>query len=156
MLQIAVFADTHLNTARMLEAVRRERPDILIHLGDHAGDAKVLRREFPELPLYVVCGNCDTPHSAPETLTVPLGPVKAFLTHGHLYNVRYTIDPLVYAAQEAGARLALFGHTHEALNVDWGGVQVLNPGTAGKGYTLSYGWVTVFDNGGIATEIRPL
>lgn len=156
MLQIAVFADTHLNTARMLEAVRRERPDILIHLGDHAGDAKVLRREFPELPLYVVCGNCDSPHSAPETLTVPLGPVKAFLTHGHLYNVRYTIDPLVYAAQEAGARLALFGHTHEALNVDWGGVQVLNPGTAGKGYTLSYGWVTVFDNGGIATESRPL
>ena len=156
MLQIAVFADTHLNTARMLEAVRRERPDVLIHLGDHALDAKLLRRDFPELPLYVVCGNCDSPHSAPETLTVPLGPVKAFLTHGHLYNVRDTIDPLVYAAQEAGARLALFGHTHEALNVDWGGVQVLNPGTAGKGWTLSYGWVTVFDNGGIATEIRPL
>ena len=29
MLQIAVFADTHLNTARMLEAVRREKPDVL-------------------------------------------------------------------------------------------------------------------------------
>ena len=81
MLQAAVFADTHMNTARMLDAVRRAKPDVLIHLGDHASDAKQLRREFPELPLYVVCGNCDTPHSAPETLTVELGPVKAFLTH---------------------------------------------------------------------------
>ncbi|MDO4972855.1 MAG: YfcE family phosphodiesterase [Eubacteriales bacterium] len=156
MIRAAVFADTHTNTARMLEAVRTLRPDVLIHLGDHDRDAEALRRTFPELPLHVVRGNCDILGNTPERLVVELGPVKAFCTHGHLYSVDWSFDYLVYAAQEAGAKLALCGHTHEAANLEIGGVQVLNPGTAGKGRTLSCGLVTVFDNGGIACEIRPL
>ena len=156
MIRAAVFADTHTNTARMLEAVRTLQPDVLIHLGDHDRDAEALRRTFPELPLHVVRGNCDILGNTPERLVVELGPVKAFCTHGHLYSVDWSFDYLVYAAQEAGAKLALCGHTHEAANLEIGGVQVLNPGTAGKGRTLSCGLVTVFDNGGIACEIRPL
>ena len=43
---------------------------------------------------------------APEKDVVQLGPVKAFITHGHLYNVSYgRVDSLVYAAQEAGRSL---------------------------------------------------
>ena len=156
MLTVAVFSDTHGSNALMLEAVRRERPDLLIHLGDFSRDAELLRREFPEIPLYSVCGNCDAAPSAPLTLTVELGPVKAFLTHGHRYSVDWRLDSLVYAAQEAGAHLALFGHTHEALNTDWGGVQLINPGTAGKGRKLTMAWLTIYDNGGVAAEIRPL
>ena len=52
MIKAAVFSDTHGNTALMLETVRRVRPDVLIHLGDHERDAQELRREFPEIPLY--------------------------------------------------------------------------------------------------------
>ena len=121
-----------------------------------SSDAEALRRTFPELPLHVVRGNCDILGNTPERLVIELGPVKAFCTHGHLYSVDWSFDYLVYAAQEAGAKLALCGHTHEAANLEIGGVQVLNPGTAGKGRTLSCGLVTVFDNGGIACEIRPL
>lgn len=154
MLKAAVFSDTHTNTARMAEAVRESRPDLVIHLGDHDRDTAVLRDEFPEIPLYSVCGNCDFAPGAPEKAVVQLGPVKAFLTHGHLYSVNYTLDYLVYAAQEVGAKLALFGHTHEAVNAEIGGVQVLNPGTAGKGRKLTWATVTVFDNGGIACEIK--
>ena len=156
MLRAAVFSDTHANTARMTEAVRLLRPDLILHLGDLVRDTAVLRETFPEIPLYSVCGNCDIVPSAPETALVPFGPVTAFLTHGHLYNVDYSLDSLVYAAQEAGAKLALFGHTHEPLNIEIGGVQLLNPGTSGKGPRLSCGLVTVFDNGGIACEIRPI
>ena len=156
MLRAAVFSDTHANTARMLAAARRLDPDVLIHLGDHARDAEVLHRAFPEQPLYVVRGNCDIAGDAPDRLVIELGPVKALLTHGHLYSVDWTVDYLVYAAQEAGAKLALCGHTHEALNVEIGGVQVLNPGTAGKGRALSCGLVTVFDNGGVACEVQEI
>ena len=156
MLKVAVFSDTHTNTARMVDAVRDLHPDVLLHLGDHDRDAEVLRRQFPQLPLYIVCGNCDFAPSAPEKAVVQLGPVKAFLTHGHLYNVRWSVDALVYAAQEAGAKLALFGHTHEPMNVEIGGVQVLNPGTAGQGRSLTCGLITIFDNGGIACEIRDI
>ena len=155
-MKAAVFADTHTNTALMVEAVRRCRPDVIIHLGDHDRDTCILREEFPEIPLYGVCGNCDLAPAAPTTDIVPLGPVKAFITHGHLYNVNYGVDSLVYAAQEVGAKLALYGHTHEALYEEIGGVKVLNPGTAGKGRKLTWALVEVFDNGGIACEIRDL
>ncbi|MBR1456763.1 MAG: metallophosphoesterase [Oscillospiraceae bacterium] len=156
-MKAAVFSDTHTNTARMVEAVRRSRPDVILHLGDHDRDTEILRREFPGIPVYGVRGNCDGASDTPLRAVVPLGPVKAFLTHGHLYNVHYgRIDSLVYAAQEAGAQLALFGHTHEALYEELGGVKVLNPGTAGKGRRLTWAWIEVFDNGGVACEIRDL
>ncbi len=156
-MKAAVFSDTHGSTALMVEAVRRLRPDVLIHLGDYERDTEILRREFPEIPLYSVCGNCDMAVMSPLTDIVPLGPVKAFICHGHSYGVEYNnIDRLVYSAQEQGAKIALFGHTHSAYNGEAGGVKVINPGTAGRGRTLTYAFIEVFDNGGIASEIREL
>lgn len=156
-MKAAVFSDSHGQTLLMEEAIRRTRPDVIIHLGDHDRDAMELRRLFPEIPLYSVCGNCDLMPMSPARETVQLGPVKAFLTHGHLYSVKFgSVDSLVYAALEQGARLALFGHTHEPYNQQIGGVHVLNPGTAGKGRRPTYAMISVFDNGGIYTEIRDL
>ena len=156
-MKVAVFSDTHSNNELMLEAVRRCRPDAAIHLGDHDRDSVELRHEFPELPVYSVCGNCDLMPLAPEKDVIQLGPVKAFITHGHLYNVNYgRVDSLVYAAQEAGAQLAMFGHTHQAYYEQIGGVQVLNPGTAGRGRELTWALVEIFDNGAFACEIRKL
>ena len=157
MLKAAVFSDTHGNTAPMLEAARGSGADVFIHLGDHDRDAVELRRAFPEVPLYSVCGNCDLNPLAPERLLVQLGPVKAFLTPGHLYGVsRAQADWLVYAAQEQGAQIAMFGHTHRAVWDTLGGVTLLNPGTAGKGADLSWALVTVLDNGAVYCEIKPL
>ena len=108
----------------------------------------------------VICAhlyNCDLMPLAPETRVVQLGPVKAFLTHGHLYSVsRWQADSLVYAAQEQGAQIAMFGHTHSPVNDTLGGVTLINPGTAGKGRDLTWALVTVFDNGAVSCEIREL
>lgn len=83
--------------------------------------------------------------------------MKAFITHGHLYNVEYDrLDSLVYAAQEHGAKIAMYGHTHRPLYEEIGGVKVLNPGSAGKGMKPTWALVEVFDNGGIACEIKEL
>ena len=152
-----VFSDTHSNNSLMLEAAGRFRPDVLIHLGDYERDAEILRSAFPECALYNVRGNCDIGGSAPDFDIVPLGPVKAFITHGHLYNVDYGhIYTLAYAAQEQGASIAMFGHTHEALNDRFGSMYILNPGTAGRGRDLTFAIVEVFDNGAISCEIRDL
>ena len=113
-MRIAVFSDTHSNTGGMVRAVREEKPDAIIHLGDCIRDTRILQREFPDIPLYAVCGNCDYGEQEAETDVVELGPVSAFITHGHLYNVRWGVDSLVYAAQEQECQLALYGHTHEA------------------------------------------
>ena len=57
---------------------------------------------------------------------------------------------------EQGAKIAMFGHTHEADYEEIGGVKVINPGTAGAGRRLTWALVEVFDNGGIACEIRDI
>ena len=156
-MRVAVFSDTHGVTSPMVQAVRDTMPDALVHLGDYERDAEILLQEFPDIPLYHVCGNCDYAAKAPARLTVQFGPVTAFLTHGHLYHVDYgRVDSLVYAAQEAGAQLALYGHTHSALHQNVGGIKVVNPGTAGKGRNLTWALLEIFENGGIAAEIRPL
>ena len=154
-MKAAVFSDTHANVARMLQAARDYRPDLFIHLGDHDRDAEVLRREFPDVPLYAVAGNCDFGSAAPLVQVVPLGPLKALICHGHQYGVDWgDVSRLVYAAQEQGCALALYGHTHRADRQEIGGVQVLNPGTAGRGRQRSWAAVEVFPNGGVACEIR--
>ena len=118
---------------------------------------KILRREFSQIPLYNVCGNCDMMPAAPLADIVPLGPVKAYICHGHSFGADYgDMSSLVYAAQEAGAKIAMFGHTHRPLYEEVAGVQLLNPGTAGKGRKLTWALVTVFDNGGVICEIKDL
>ena len=156
-IKAAVFSDSHGCIALMSECVRRCRPDVVIHLGDYERDTDALRAEFPELPLYNVRGNCDIGGTAPDRDTVPLGPVTAFITHGHLYDVKYgRLDSLVYAAQEQGAKLALFGHTHAADYEEMGGVKLINPGTAGVGRVLTWARIEVYENGGISCEIEEL
>ncbi len=155
MVRAAVFSDTHGNTEPMLRAARESGADVLIHLGDYDRDALCLREEFPGTPVYSVCGDCAIMPLAPDRLIVPLGPVKAFLTHGHLFGVSpWQANSLVYAAQEQGAQIAMFGHTHSAVWEQLGGVTLINPGTAGKGRELTWALVTVFDNGAVSCEIR--
>ena len=156
-MKAAVFSDTHGLTSLMLDAARSSGAEVLIHLGDHDSDADVLRRELPDKALYVVRGNCDMCSFAPDFDVVPLGSVKAFITHGHLYNVRWgDLSNLAYAALEQGAKLALFGHTHETVYEDYGSVTVVNPGTAGKGRELTWAEIVVNDDGGFAVNIKNL
>ena len=156
-MKIAVFSDTHGSAARMLRAAEELRPDALVHLGDYERDADCLEKAFPDVPLYRVCGNCDVSPRAPAELVVGFGPVRALLCHGHRYAVDWgRLDSLCYAAQEKGCALALFGHTHRAENAEIGGVKLINPGTAGQGAVRSFALVEIFENGGVAAEIRPL
>ncbi len=156
-IRAAVFSDSHGIVFKMKETVRRTRPDVIIHLGDYERDGEALHAEFPEIPFYAVRGNCDIGGFAPDRDIVPLGPVKAYITHGHLYGVKWgRLDSLVYAAQEQGAKIAMFGHTHEADYEEMGGVRIINPGTAGSGAKHTCALVEVYENGGIACEIKEL
>lgn len=140
----------------MVEAVRRYRPDMIIHLGDHSSDCDVLRSEFPGIPLYSVRGNCDLGSSAPDTDYVQVGPVKVFITHGHLYNVKWSVLQLAYAAREADCGVAMFGHTHDPFNEEFSGVRLLNPGTAGQGHFPTWATFEVSDDGSYTFDIRDL
>ena len=129
----------------MVRAVRQQQPDAVFHLGDCERDTQRLEKEFPDLPLYRVCGNCDREPVNPEVLQLTLDGVKFFLTHGHRYSVKYTLDALLNAAYFAGADMVLFGHTHRAMSETMQGLYVVNPGTAGVGAACTYACIETED-----------
>lgn len=141
-LLLAVFSDTHGVTEPMFDAVEQHKPDIVLHLGDHTRDAEALQQFFPSLDVRYVRGNCDHFSDAPEVLEFSADRVPVFMTHGHRYNVKYTLDSLINAAGFSGARLALFGHTHQSEYKTVGGLTLFNPGSAGMG-RQTYALITV-------------
>lgn len=157
-MKFLVFSDSHGIGYRMREAVlRHPDADCCLHLGD--GNREFVRL-CDEMKIHGegVQGNCDSEAAfdrPPESLCLTLGGCPVFLCHGHRYSVKYGTDALVRAGVERGARLILFGHTHQPLEQylpDEGesGVYLLNPGSIA--YTHSYGIVTV-QNGQLLTSI---
>lgn len=155
-MRLVVFSDTHGHTELLESAVRRTGPDILVHLGDHIRDSRLLSSAFPDIPLYAVPGNCDFASREPDTLEFFAGPVKVFATHGHRYYVKSTMDSLLNAAHFSGAQLVLYGHTHIA-RIDYpAGMTVVNPGSSGLGAEPSFAQIDISDTGGIAAKILPM
>lgn len=136
----------------MLAAVRQERPDALVHLGDHANDARVLAEEYPLLPLVTVKGNCDLATDAPEQARMNWDGTVIFAVHGHRYHVKSGLLSLRYAALEQGAHIALFGHTHCPYYEYRDGLWLLNPGACG-GVRPTCGVITI-DNQKILCQTK--
>ena len=90
-----------------------------------------------------MCGNCDGPDAQPEELELTLQGHKIMMTHGHPYHVKLGSAWVVRTAQERGAEVLLFGHTHIPLVDRVGSLWVMNPGTIqGLGQT-TYGVMTL-------------
>ncbi len=58
-MKLVLFSDSHGNVANMADVVRLEHPDRVLHMGDLARDAEELARQFPDIPVTYVPGNCD-------------------------------------------------------------------------------------------------
>ena len=115
-------------------AVLKERPDLVIHLGDGASDLRRLKGEFPEIPAAGVRGNCDIGVSGDASMTLTLEGVKILITHGHIYGVKQGYATAVEAAKNEGADILLFGHTHRAEYMMVSGLHLLNPGSIMNGH----------------------
>lgn len=127
-MKLLIVSDSHGDLAALCAAVRREKPDRIVHLGDYGDDARALGAQFPSIPLASVPGNCDGLCAAAHTLVETYEGVTVFMTHGHRYGVKRDLLHLSLAAREAGAQLALFGHTHVPLCEEDGGLTLVNPG----------------------------
>lgn len=130
-MKLLVISDTH-GRIEPISAVidRMDDIDMLIHLGDFEQDADILA-ERHGLDLLCVPGNmdgCMNTEQGERILTTEYGDI--LLTHGHLRDVRWSSDRLVYAAQEKGCRAVFFGHTHRSQYEETDeGIILLNPGS---------------------------
>ena len=130
MTRLGIVSDSHdrgVWLERYLKLCRREKYDAVFHLGDYDSDARWLERRL-DVPLIAVAGNCDMFSDLPRMVRVGYGPQRVLAVHGHLQNVKYGYDNLSYYAEEQGATIALFGHTHEPYAGWAGGVLLVNPG----------------------------
>ena len=135
-MKFIIISDSHGNSEILENIFTRERnTDGVIHLGDGCEDLWGLNGYIGRLPVYRIKGNND--RTAPELsdkLISYFGNIKFFACHGHLYDVKYTLLRLRYAALEADCRLVLFGHTHIPLIDGDENMTFFNPGCAYKGY----------------------
>ena len=69
-MKVLIFADSHGYNMAMAFAVDREEPDAVIHLGDHAEDAREIERVFPAMPICRVRGNNDFDPEVPLNAVV--------------------------------------------------------------------------------------
>ena len=141
-MNILVFSDSHGDVDTMAAVVERLRPGQVLHLGDHFSDMAKLHLRFPEIPMQGVRGNCDAARG-PDSLRLSFGGKRIYLTHGHLHGVKEDLERLYFSALETGADVVLFGHTHRALHEWEKGVELLNPGSIGRGWPPSYAVLTV-------------
>ena len=135
-MRVGVFSDSHGDHEALDELLERMGPlDAVCFLGDVERDAEHLRERLAAMPnqpvLYAVRGNNDyySTCTLPWDLLIELGGVRIYMTHGHRL---VSLMNLAYKAQECGAQVALFGHTHQALCETVQGVLLLNPGSAGN------------------------
>ena len=133
-MRIGIVSDSHGNTdvfEDMLAVPGAAEAELWLHAGDFAPDADVLE-EMSGRRVARVLGNCDFfVDGVHDETVVEVAGHRIFLTHGHLFNVRFDTAILAAAARETGADIAVYGHTHIALE-EYGDVTVLNPGSIAR------------------------
>ncbi|MFC4078430.1 metallophosphoesterase family protein [Salinithrix halophila] len=132
-MRILIISDSHGEARLLREIVDRVNADHVIHCGDFTTD----RNELPNVPMTVVRGNCDW-EEVPEEDLWQVGQARFFVTHGHRYQVKSTLLPMRYRAEEAGAQIACFGHSHFPVCEQDGPILLINPGSISspRGYPV--------------------
>lgn len=141
-MKIVVFSDTHGDVDHMEQVVRREKPYLVLHLGDLCRDAEELQRRLRSQTIQYVCGNCDGFTETPDQRVLQVEGRRILMTHGHRYGVKQAYGRAVFAAQEVEADILLFGHTHIPYCEDLKGLWVMNPGAC-QGRRASYGVISL-------------
>ncbi|WP_436962769.1 YfcE family phosphodiesterase [Staphylococcus shinii] len=126
MLKWIIVSDNHTEQGILFDVIsHHDDIDVAIHLGDS-------EFEYHDSELnhfYRVKGNTDFYPEFPNEEIIEVNSIKAFYTHGHLYNVNRTRMPLAEQAKASGCQFAFYGHTHVAKHEHIGDVHVINPGS---------------------------
>ena len=152
-MRILVVSDSHGDYNNLKKAIASQpNAEVIVHCGDGAREVEALKTEFTDKQIIAVRGNCDWSSKLPPIETVEICGKTLFITHGHLFQAKFTIYDIVCAAREQKADILLFGHTHCAMNEYDEGMYIMNPGSC-HGYGATYGYIDITDKGDIVTNI---
>lgn len=122
-----VVSDSHTNRACLVDLLNRYsgKVDQLFHCGDSQLPADDSLWEN----YIVVKGNCDFGKGYPDEQLYQNELDKVLMTHGHLFNVNFTLSNLNYRGEELAATMVFYGHTHIFGAEMIAGRLILNPGS---------------------------
>ncbi|GGM27075.1 putative metallophosphoesterase YsnB [Paraliobacillus quinghaiensis] len=125
--KVLVTSDSHGLTEEleMIKARHKDEVEIMIHCGDSELDFD----EGPMNDFMKVSGNCDFDSRYPDELDFSVGDLKFFVTHGHLHQVKTSLMPVSYRAEELGATIICHGHSHIAVAQKVKNQVIINPGS---------------------------
>ena len=134
MKKILVLSDSHSYFDKVLKIFEKEKPDIVIGAGDGIKDIEELSYIYPKAEYYMVKGNCDYfDRSHNEENLFEIDNIKIFLTHGHLYDVKRTLNSIKEIGKKLNVSLIVFGHTHKPYIEKDGDMILFNPGATEDG-----------------------
>lgn len=132
-MKVLVISDTHGRIQRvqyLVALLEQHGLTHIVHAGDCITDTLALQKEYPDLIVEGVPGNCDfRDHGVARHRLIEIGGVPIFLTHGDKHHVKYEYDELYIDAVAHEAKIAIFGHTHSAFKDNREGILLLNPGS---------------------------
>ena len=130
-MKILVFSDSHGMVGFMQRIAEKEKPDMILHLGDLESDCN---GAFGDIRVVKVRGNCDFHSFEEKERLLEFGPFKIWMTHGHLYGVKSGLASLLKRGEGLGANVILYGHTHRRYLLETDRYTVMNPGTPDNSY----------------------
>ncbi|WP_147532550.1 metallophosphoesterase family protein [Bacillus marasmi] len=127
MTKALIISDSHrlMKELDLIKQRHQREVEVMIHCGDSE-----LYADQPEMTGFVtVRGNCDYGTDYPEETVIDFANQKIFVTHGHLFSVKSTLMNLYYRAQELGANIVCFGHSHMLGVEKIDDILFINPGS---------------------------
>lgn len=156
-MRIIVISDSHGKKREIEEILEiHKTAKQVIFLGDGLGDLEDFEYIYPDRTFHKVSGNCDWYSKEKTSQLITLENRRIFFSHGHIYNVKFTLDDFKRTARENRADIALFGHTHQQYTEYSDGIYIMNPGSvnpSGSGKSC-YGIVDITGAGIVTVPAR--
>ncbi|HZG80068.1 MAG TPA: metallophosphoesterase [Brevibacillus sp.] len=122
---ILVMSDSHGLVREVEQVVKRHPVDQIFHCGDFCVD----HTRAPFSGMKLVRGNCDTTKAVATEAMTKWRDLNILQTHGHLFGVKSSLLRLHYRAEETGANVVLFGHSHLPVCGVERDILFVNPGS---------------------------
>lgn len=125
-MQVLIVSDNHGDVGVLNKLVEKYQAQVDYMV--HCGDSEMTSDDLMWGTMTTVRGNTDTSGFKDiEIISTEQGNIV--VAHGHLHQVKQTLDQLVDLAKQNKAEVICYGHTHVMDNTIQEGILVINPGS---------------------------
>lgn len=153
-MRILVISDEHGDSRALQQILELEDCSHVFCLGDGVRDYQDAQDQYADRTFHIVVGNCDwmsfMPYPAVNMETI--AGKRILYMHGHLQNVKESLDRAVQLGIQDRADVILYGHTHIPYEGEEEGILIGNPGSLANG---DYAILTI-ENDEVSFDIKEM